>query len=508
MRTNFSWTNFLNTPKGRDVPAKFPGLPRFFSSKPKETKLSREGTNFSATTPSRGRPPPHRAVSGPRKLIFVFFFLAWLNLNSENRISDMLSGFKKVLLQNLWEIIRGRIFREMIRVSARNVERDRGFYPASTSECNDLLRSLSDHHTPPKLHMLGWGGFEPRRHEAFSSLGHMFSCAHPASVPMAGKRQRDRRGRACLKGCRQHADTGAVSQDKVYPLTRQSELQAKSRSCRPKVRVTVEQTPRIRTESPRKGTRIRFRCFYRNPPPPLKAFLNPPKWYVLFFARAALEGTDPNLRLPAPFCSKTHAPSNAIISRRRQAQKKKREEIQHKEFWGPQDPPPPLRILYVDLFLYSEGKRGPNIKNLRGQGSLLGGGVWGGFCPNSLCLCSFLVPEEGVNPWKSAVFCWKSVFGGSVLHSRRAWHLSSSHPFCTGVALKSGNQALTLGQCCAQTAKTGSQTGEWAKATRPRGPARCTHHSSCQCHPSQRADVRCHHPGPSFGTESAIFGPL
>ena len=37
------------------------------------------------------------------------------------------------------------------------------------------------------------------------------------------------------------------------------------------------------------------------------------------------------------------------------------------------------------------------MKNLRGQGSL-GGGGWsgrgGGFCPNSLCLCSFLVPEK------------------------------------------------------------------------------------------------------------------
>ena len=32
-----------------------------------------------------------------------------------------------------------------------------------------------------------------------------------------------------------------------------------------------------------------------------------------------------------------------------QAQKKTREEIQHKEFWGPQDPPP-LKILYVSLF--------------------------------------------------------------------------------------------------------------------------------------------------------------
>ena len=75
MRTNFVCTNFLNTPRGRDIPAKFPGHPRVLSSKPKEDKLSREGTNFSATTPSRGRPPPHRAVSRPKKIIFVLFFL-------------------------------------------------------------------------------------------------------------------------------------------------------------------------------------------------------------------------------------------------------------------------------------------------------------------------------------------------------------------------------------------------------------------------------------------------
>ena len=37
---------------------------------------SRESTNSSATTPTRGRPPPQRAVSGPKKLISVLFFLA------------------------------------------------------------------------------------------------------------------------------------------------------------------------------------------------------------------------------------------------------------------------------------------------------------------------------------------------------------------------------------------------------------------------------------------------
>ena len=47
MNTNFFRTNFLNTPKGSGT--KFPGHPRFLTSKPKEDKLSREGTNFSIT---------------------------------------------------------------------------------------------------------------------------------------------------------------------------------------------------------------------------------------------------------------------------------------------------------------------------------------------------------------------------------------------------------------------------------------------------------------------------
>ena len=50
----------------RDIPGH-----RFLPAKPKEDKVSSAGTNFSTTTPSRGRPPPHPAVSGPRKLIFV-----------------------------------------------------------------------------------------------------------------------------------------------------------------------------------------------------------------------------------------------------------------------------------------------------------------------------------------------------------------------------------------------------------------------------------------------------
>ena len=57
MSTNVSCTNFLNTPSGPGHPGKFQGYPRFPPSKPNENKLSREGTNFSTPTPSRGRPP-------------------------------------------------------------------------------------------------------------------------------------------------------------------------------------------------------------------------------------------------------------------------------------------------------------------------------------------------------------------------------------------------------------------------------------------------------------------
>ena len=44
------------------------------------------------------------------------------------------------------------------------------------------------------------------------------------------------------------------------------------------------------------------------------------------------------------------------------------------------------------------------MKNLRDQGSFgEGGGLGGGgaYCPNSLCLCSFLVPERNPFPHKN-----------------------------------------------------------------------------------------------------------
>ena len=73
MSTNFLLHRPFEHPQEfqRDIPAKFPGHPTFPPSKPKENKHSREGTNFLTPTPSRGRPPPHPAVSGPKTLISV-----------------------------------------------------------------------------------------------------------------------------------------------------------------------------------------------------------------------------------------------------------------------------------------------------------------------------------------------------------------------------------------------------------------------------------------------------
>ena len=58
---------------------------------------------------------------------------------------------------------------------------------------------------------------------------------------------------------------GRIFSEMIRIQARKSELQAESRSYGPKVGDTAGQTPRIRTESLRKGPRMGFRCFYRNP---------------------------------------------------------------------------------------------------------------------------------------------------------------------------------------------------------------------------------------------------
>ena len=76
--------------------------------------------------------------------------------------------------------------------------------------------------------------------------------------------------------------------------------------------------------------------------------------------------------------------------------KKAREEIQHKEFCGPQDPPLPLEILYVGLFpVFWKGKEAPNIENFRGSRVPWRGGIWGGggVLPKFFMFMPFLVWE-------------------------------------------------------------------------------------------------------------------
>ena len=67
--------------------------------------------------------------------------------------------------------------------------------------------------------------------------------------------------------------------------------------------------------------------------------------------------------------------------------KKAREEIQHKEFCGPQDPPP-RNSLCRPFSCILKGKEAPYIKNLRGEG--LGGG---GFLHKFFMFMPFLVLE-------------------------------------------------------------------------------------------------------------------
>ena len=58
---------------------------------------------------------------------------------------------------------------------------------------------------------------------------------------------------------------GRIFSEMIRIQARKSESQAESRSYGPKVGDTTRQTPRIRTESPRKGPRMGFRCFFWNP---------------------------------------------------------------------------------------------------------------------------------------------------------------------------------------------------------------------------------------------------
>ena len=59
MRTNLFCINLLNTPRGPGHPSKISGTSQIPVFETQGRQPSREGTNFSATTPSCGRPQPH-----------------------------------------------------------------------------------------------------------------------------------------------------------------------------------------------------------------------------------------------------------------------------------------------------------------------------------------------------------------------------------------------------------------------------------------------------------------
>ena len=61
-------------------------------------------------------------------------------------------------------------------------------------------------------------------------------------------------------------DIDYLDSRRLYCRTPEKWFGGESRSYGPKVGDTAGQTPRIRTESPRKGPRMGLRCFYRNPP--------------------------------------------------------------------------------------------------------------------------------------------------------------------------------------------------------------------------------------------------
>ena len=66
----------------QDIPAKIPGYPR-----PKVwfPCVSKDIPNFLAPTPSRGRPPPHPKISGPKSLCLGSFFFPDMTMTSPPR---------------------------------------------------------------------------------------------------------------------------------------------------------------------------------------------------------------------------------------------------------------------------------------------------------------------------------------------------------------------------------------------------------------------------------------
>ena len=75
IRTIFVLHKLFEHPKGSGTSQQNSrDIPDSSLRNPRKTITSREGANFSATTPLRGRCPPHQVVSRPKTCIFVPFF--------------------------------------------------------------------------------------------------------------------------------------------------------------------------------------------------------------------------------------------------------------------------------------------------------------------------------------------------------------------------------------------------------------------------------------------------
>ena len=99
-----------------------------------------------------------------------------------------------------------------------HVEKDRGLYPASTSECGNLLRSLSDPHAPPNSTC--WDEVD-LNHDGTKPSHPLDTCSFvPTPPPSQWQESAKGIGRdAPALRAAGNTDTGAVFQDRVYPLT-------------------------------------------------------------------------------------------------------------------------------------------------------------------------------------------------------------------------------------------------------------------------------------------------
>ena len=138
--------------------------------------------------------------------------------------------------------------------------------PSKTSRILLILRSLIQEGEVPEIDVI-WGNFEKTKKRPWAIYTYIHIHIRWIQEGFTAEPPRN--------------DSGGSEMIRVS--AQKSELQTKSRSYRPKVRVTAGKTPRIRTESSRNGSRMGFRCFYRKLP--LK-----PSWIQLTYIHTYMLG--------------------------------------------------------------------------------------------------------------------------------------------------------------------------------------------------------------------------